>query len=894
MPLAPGTRLGIYDIIAPLGAGGMGEVYRARDPKLNREVALKVVSDAFAGDSELLARFQREARTLAALNHPHIAQIYGFDDSSEVHALAMELVDGPTVADRISRGPLPPAEALTIATQIAEALQAAHHHGIIHRDLKPGNIKIRPDGTVKVLDFGLAKALDRTQPAWRGGSPSNAIDAANSPTVLSSGTQMGVLIGTAAYMAPEQARGRPVDQRADIWAFGCVLYEMLAGRPAFGGETLSETLASVLRDPVDWDALPASVAPAFRRVLKRCLERDPDRRFHDIADVRIELSEPYEADAAIAAPKHAATVARSLGLFAVGALVAGVVVWLTLRPQVPSNERVQRFALAGLSSLVIDPNQALTLSPDGRALVYRGRGADGVDRLFIRHLDALLPTSLAGTEGGRQPFFSPDGQWVGFFAGGFMKKVAVTGGAPQTIAAAAAPLGGFWMDDGSIVFVADVASGLLRIPSTGGKPETLLPINSEQKGPFTTPWGLPGGTAVLLSIRRDNRFDVAVFSLPDRKLHVLAEDAYSPVLASSGHVLFHQGNSILALPFDSRRLAAAGPAFPVLSNISTRISFQTRLFAVSRDGTLAYVPAAPPGESVWRMVWVDRKGEASVVTNFDRPADTPRLSPDGSQVAFRTPATNCDVWVHDLARGTTTRLTHEGDNHGVVWMNDGTRVGTARERREGIDIISVSPDGRGSIERVATFPPASNAVPSSWSSGTLLVQRGGGPTGIDITAVSADRDPKPIVSSPFEDSGGIVSSDGRFVAYVSNESGRAEVYLQSLTGEHPRVQVSTTGGVEPVWARNGKELFLRHGRDLIAVTIETTPKFSIGRPHVLFSGDYAFGPLAATISGLANYDVAPDGKRFLMMTGTQWLEGQLVVVLNWFEDWKQFGNGARP
>ena len=893
MSLAPGTRLGVYEIVSPLGAGGMGEVYRARDTKLGREVAVKVVPDPFASDSDRLARFEREAQSLAALNHPSIAQIYGFDEFAGSLALIMELVEGPTLADRIARGPVPLNDAVGIAVQIADALEAAHDHGIVHRDLKPANIKIRQDGTVKVLDFGLAKTLAAGEAPGRAINRIDTLDGADSPTVISPATQIGVLLGTAAYMAPEQAQGKPIDKRVDIWAFGCVLYEMLTGRRAFAGDTVSEALAAVLRDEIDWRALPDGVPPTILRVLKRCLERNPKRRFHDIADVRIELNEPYEPVTNAGSARPAAISGRGFGLFLAGAFVAATAVWLAVRPQAPAPERVQRFALAGLDSLVIDPNQTLTLSPDGRTLAYRGRGPDGVDRLFVRHLDALVPTPVAGTEGALQPFFSPDGQWLAFFAGGSLKKVPVTGGASQTVAPASVPLGGYWMDDGAIVFVAGVERGLLRVPSSGGPPETIAVVDSENDGLFATPWGLPSARGVLLTVRRDNRFDVAVLSMEDRKLQVLVEDAYSPILASNGHVLFHQGNSIFALPFDSDRLAATGPAFPVVSDLSTRISFQTRMFAVARDGTLVYVPAAPRDAGAAKMVWVDRAGQSSIVSSFDRPADTPRLSPDASQVAFRTPAPNCDIWVHHLARGTTTRLTHEGDNHGVVWMNDGARIATARERREGVDIISLRPDGSGSSERIASFPVASSAVPSSWNAGTLLVQGGGGRSGLDVSALTgANPDPTPVINSPFDDSGAVLSPDGRVFAYVSNQSGRAEVYVQPLDGQEQRLQISTAGGIEPVWSRSGKELFFRRGREMVAVRIETAPRLSVGRQDALFAGDYAFGPLAATVSGMANYDVAPDGTRFLMMTGTQWLQGQLVVVLNWFADWKQLGSGA--
>ena len=545
--------------------------------------------------------------------------------------------------------------------------------------------------------------------------------------------------------------------------------------------------------------------------------------------------------------------------------------WLALRAPAAAPQPTKRFAVSGLSALLFDSYQTLTVSPNGRAFAFRGRGSDGVDRLFVRDFDTLQVRTVAGSEGGRMPFFSADGQWLGFFADGLLKKVPVTGGSPQTIALANASraAGGTWMDDGSIVFVGGLAETVQRVSSSGGTPETVLSLDSKG-GPTTpaSPYALPGNDAVLLMVRQGSRFDVAVFSLRDRKLHVLAEDAYSPAWVPTGHVLFHQANAILALPFDARTLRATGPAFPVASGIGNRISYQTRLFAVARDGTLIYVPAASAAEGGWAMVWVDRKGQEAAAVTLERPSDTPRLSPDGTRVAFRTPAPNCDVWVHDLTRGTTMRLTREGDNHGVVWRSDGSRVMVSRVTSTGTDILALPADGGSTHDRMGGFSGESGATPTSWSSpaGMLLVQdRFTQATGMDIVALPADGgESKPFLNGRFDESEAVIAPDGHLVAYVSNETGRTEIYVRSVSGDGPRVQVSTAGGTEPVWSPAGGELFFRNGRDLLAVGVRDARALSFGRSHVLFSGDYPYGPV------VANYDVTRDGKRFLMMRGRQW------------------------
>jgi serine/threonine-protein kinase len=880
--LDAGRRLGPYEILGPLGAGGMGEVYRARDGKLGRDVAIKVLPAAFATDAERLARFRREAQVLAALNHNHIAAIYGLEESGGLEALVLELVPGETLAERLGKGPLPLDEALEIARQIAEALEAAHERGIVHRDLKPTNVKLTPEGKVKVLDFGLAKALtgDASSP-----------DVSTSPTLTAQATQAGIVIGTAAYMSPEQARGKQVDKRADIWAWGCVLYEMLTGKRAFQGETVSDTLAAVLRAEIDWAALPAVTPASVRRVLKRCLDRDTRTRFHDIADVRIEMEEGEEATpVAVSAPRGRW---RGPVFFAAGAVLAAAAVLLGNRsPARPG--AIRRFELTGLN-LLVDSRQGLALSPDGGNLVFRARGDDGFERLYLRALDSLEVRALPGTEQGGLPFFSPDGEWIGFFAAGTLKKVALAGGSSQAICRAGVPGGGTWLPDGTIIFVSDVYAGVTeRVSAAGGAPQKILTLDSKQGlTAVTTPWALPGGKAVLCSVRKGETFDVAVFSLDGREWKILAEDGYGPVY-QDGFVFYQQGqgNSVLALPFDARTLVAKGSPSPVLSGIGTRISFQTRMFAVAAEGTMAYIPRATRLQN-GLLLWVDRKGVATPIVEISRPLDSPRLSPDGTRVAFRTPAPNCDVWVHDLSRGATTRLTLEGDNHGVVWMSDGRRIAFARAHGTVSDVLAGAADGAGHLEPLgktgmsATFP--SSCSPDGRF---LLASSSGRETGLDVSLLEIGRDPgdammKPLIHTAFDESEATFSPDGRWIAYVSNESGRSEVYLQPFPAMDSRQQVSTDGGTEPVWSRNGKELFFRHGRQMLAAEVRSAPAFSVGRPRLLFEGNYDEGP------SVANYDVTADGGRFVMVRGRESGGAEAVVVLNWLGNFRARAGAAR-
>ena len=870
MALAPGNRLGPYEIVSAIGAGGMGEVYRARDSKLNRDVAIKVLPELFASDPERLARFEREAQVLASLNHPHIAHVYGVETSaSGAPALVMELVDGEDLAQRLGRGALAIDEAVAIAKQIVDGLETAHERGVIHRDLKPSNIKVRDDGTVKILDFGLAKAFDTG--AW-------------SQTSTSPETMAGTIMGTAAFMAPEQAKGKPIDKRADIWASGVVLYEMLTGRHPFPGESTTEVLGAVVLKDVDWSQLPAATPPRVRELLRRCLEKDPRQRLRDIGDARFDLQAgDVSVPAARSRPPVAALIALGVGV----ALLAAAATWLVMRAPASTTAPAKRLSITGLP-LVYDAYQSLALSPDGNALAFRGRGPDGIDRVFIRSLDREETRPMAGTEGARLPFFSPDGQWLGFFTASQLKKIPVSGGSALVIAPARNATGATWMDDGSIVFVGDAATGVQRVASGGGTPETVLPIGPTVNTP-ASPWGLPGSRHILLMLRNGPRFDVAVVSLTDRTIAVLAEDAYSPVWAESGHILFHQNHTVMALPVD-RTFRAAGSAFPVLQGLGTRISYQSRLYAAAGDGTVVFAPAEPPGEAGWALVSVDRKGQETRLAGLERQADSPRLSPDGSRVAFRTPAPNCDVWVHDLRRGTTTRVTREGDNHGIVWSADGSRIFVARTQGSGAEIISLAADGSGDIQKIATFAADSGAVPTSMAAGTLLVQiRFNTDSGMDVVAVPiAGGKAVPLIAGPFDEASAMLSPDGALVAYVSNESGRNEVYVRPTNAQGGRLSISTAGGTEPAWSPTGKDLFYRRGHEMVSVTFDQGRP---SRPQVLFSRENALGALGSLVT---NYDSARDGRTFLTVTGRQWKADELAVVVNWLSGWTQSGSGARP
>jgi len=938
MTLAAGTRLGPYEIVAAIGAGGMGEVYRARDTKLNRDVALKILPDAFASDPDRLARFTREAQTLAALNHPHIAQIYSVGEAAspersalspdKVQFLVMELVQGEDLSQRIARGAIPLDEALPIARQIAEALEAAHEQGIIHRDLKPANIKVRADGTVKVLDFGLAKALDPVGSAA-------AVGVSNLPTITSPAmmTGVGMILGTAAYMAPEQAKGRTVDKRADIWAFGAVLFEMLTGKRAFPGEDVSDTIAHVLMKEPDWATLPVNTPVAIRKLLRRCLEKDRKRRLADMADARLEiedaLTSPAEAARPLAGVSRTGALGRpvALGLmltlsataFIVGAVAMRAAIRL-LGPQ--SNQtppQVTRTLVSVAPAGQLRANNqsesaawgmpsrtAMALSPDGRSLVFSAN-AGGKQQLYLRALDQLDAAPLAGTEGADSPFFSPDGKWVGFWANGALKKVALSGGPATTICQTDAIFGASWGSNDTIVF-ARVREGLLQVPGAGGTPQSLTTLDTA-KGEVShrLPQVLPGAKAVVFTITHDafpkwDVADIVVQSLVTGERKTVAQGADARY-ASTGHLVYARAGTLMAMPFDLARLQVTGGAVSVMADVmqaanivNVNLDTGAAQFSVSASGALVYATGGAAGDAERRLVWVDRAGLAQPLSAPPRAYFAPRLSPDGQRVVVYTRGTGSDVWTFDITRGTLTRLTTEGRNGWGLWTPDGKRV--VFQSGPGVGNLFWKPaDGSGAAERLTTSEYTQ--VPASWSpDGQTLAFVESHPvaaTGSDIWALplAGDRRPRPLLQTKFNETYPEFSPDGRWLAYVSNESGRDEVYVQPYPGPGPRQQVSVDGGEAPAWSRDGRELFysavanVGQGattREWIAVPLTTAPSLRFGAPRVLFQARYQ------TTLTARGYDVTSDGQRFLMVSVDERPPikvTQMILVQNWVEELKR-------
>ncbi len=884
MPLAPGTQLGPYEITAPLGAGGMGEVYRARDTKLGRDVALKVLPEGFSKDSERMARFRREAQVLASLNHPNIASIYGLEDSGGVHALVMELVEGPTLAERVQPSGVPLEEALAIARQIAEALEAAHEKGIVHRDLKPSNVKVTPEGKVKVLDFGLAKALDPLD------SASN-LSPNDSPTVSAAASKAGLILGTAAYMSPEQARGKPVDKRTDIWSFGCVLYETLTGGQAFASETVSDTIAKILEREPDWQRLPAETPGHIRQLLRRCLEKDPKRRLRDIGDARIEIEEARVAPAPPDGPapiRHSRRAWKSSLLWTLaGILVGGLIATITvLKLQSggsPGTSSPKQLALSLPSTveLVAHDKQGLAISPDGKHVVFPGRRA-GVTQLYDRPIDRLEASPIPGTQGAAQPFFSPNGRWVGFFAGGKLKKVALAGGTPVAICDVRDPNGATWGSDDMILFG---DKGVLRVSAAGGSPQTVtIPDSNRNESDHMEPDILPGGEAFLFTIWTGGyaHAKVAVQSLKTGQRRVLL-DGIKPRFAATGHIVFFRAGSLWAAPFDLDRLDVTGEPLPVVEGIHVEWAVWP-YFSFASDGTLIYAPGAPLDAK--RLVWVDRKGAVQPLNAPPKPYDNPRLSPDGQRLAVVIREENHDVWTYEPARGTLTRLTSDpGEDETPVWMPDGKRLVFAGNRSGGSQLLSTGADGSGTEEVLLGIRRGHRHADSLSPDGQVLAfEEESQATGSDIWVMplQGDRKARPFLRTTFNEAGAKFSPDGRWIAYSSDESGRSEVYVQAYPGPGGKRQISTEGGVEPVWARSGRELFYRNGVKLLVAEVRTQPAFSASRPRVLFEGRYD------TLPWNSNYDVTPDGQRFLMVQSAEPTgQSQINVVLNWFEELKR-------
>lgn len=912
MPLANGIKLGPYEIIAPLGAGGMGEVYRARDTNLNREVALKVLPQAFANDSERMARFQREAQVLASLNHPNIAAVYGLEASAGTRALVMELVEGQTLAQRIvGAGLAPPRapqgaplqlnEVLQIARQIAEALEAAHEKGIIHRDLKPSNVKITPDGTVKVLDFGLAKAME---------DPLSPSDPTNSPTLSLAATRAGVIMGTAAYMAPEQARGHAVDRRADIWSFGVVLFEMLSGRRAFEGETTSDILASVLKFEPDWNVLPTTTPPSLQRLLSRCLTKDRKKRLQSIGEARITIEEtlagdvgaglvpaltPLGADTQEGRPQGS-PLRRALpwALAAVACLAAIILALELWRATRPVEQPLTRLSVDLGPQAMTGLNLTTAISPDGRRLVFRERGPNGGPQLATLKLDQAQATLLPGTEDGSYPFFSPDGQWIGFFASGELKKTSLQGGAPVTLCFVGVnAMGASWGDDGNIVVADGTLVPLSRIPAAGG---ALQPLTTLAPGEITHRWPqvLPGSGAVLFtgsaSATTQDSGNIEVFSPKTGHVKILERGGYYGRYLPSGHLVYLRQGVLYGVGFDAQRLEVQGTPTPLLEDVAANAFTGGGQFDFSTPGTFVYVAGKSTAQA-WQMAWLDSSGKTQPLLAATGTYGNPRLSPDGRKLAFV--GEGSDIYVHDLERDTTSRLTFNGRSLVPVWSPDGKHL-VFRTTGNDFTISWARSDGAEEPQRLNES--LNILVPWSFSpDGRRLLYFEHDPkTGYDLWTLPLDLSdpdhPKPgkpelFLSTPADENVPRFSPDGRWVAYRSNESGNDEIYVRPFpVGNGGKWQISSGGGLYALWAKDGRELFYETADNRIMVL-----DYTVEGESFVPSKPRPWSDKQLLYSGTSNLDLAPDGKRFvvLLMPETASVEKapvHVTMLLNFLDE----------
>jgi serine/threonine-protein kinase len=872
MDVGPGSSLGAYQISALIGEGGMGTVYRAHDPRLGRDVAIKVVRSDLALDPERLARFDREARLLASLSHPHIATVYGFEQAGNIRFLVMELVAGVSLADRVAEGPLPIDESLALAAQIAAAMEAAHERGIIHRDLKPSNITLTTGGA-KVLDFGLAKAL-------AGDSASHAIE--RSPTLTSGGTGEGVILGTAAFMSPEQARGKPVDRRTDVWAFGCVLFDMLTGRSAFAGDTLSDTIANILtRDP-DWSALPAAVPPSIRRLLRRCLEKDPSRRLRDMGDARLEIDDALARRDGSAGsqpvPSRKRAILHALAWSALGAVLAAVAATLLIRePEAPPASPV-RFTVT-----LPDPQRlsaldfpAVAISPSG-SHISCVVSVGGPPQLLVRALADQQAVPLAGTNGAFGPFFSPDGQWIAFFADGQLKKVPTQGGPVRTIASAPLGFGGVWAPDGTIVFAPTNASALSRVSSEGGTVTGATALDTS-RGEFSHRWPelSSDGKAVLFTSGAEGSWDdaeIVVQPLDGGARQVVIRGGNSPRLLGEGHLAYAHAGSIMVAAIDQRSWRVAGDAAKAVDGVAHSVDGAAQ-FDVSGSGTLVYVRGTARAKGR-RFVWVDRQGAPQPLPAPPKAYGSPRLSPDGRFLALTIAGERDEIALYEIARNALTQLTYEG-GAAPVWTPDGSRLVYSAGRGAPADLFWRRL-GDGTDERLNRSPSVEVAHSISPDGRWLAFVEYDSSGNRNISLMSMDdRSVRPFLATGAVETAPAFSPDGRSLAYVSDVSGSSEVYVSPVADSARPVQVSSGGGYEPVWNRAGPELFYRAGDRLMAASVR--PNLSIEPPRMLFRGAFETG-----VDGRPAYDVSADGARFLMIVPGE-DEGpprSLHIVLGW-------------
>lgn len=889
MRLASGTRLGAYEILSALGAGGMGEVYRARDTRLGRDVALKVLPEVLARDPGRMARFKREAQVLAAINHSNIAAIHGFEESDGVHALVMELVEGTTLSERLKYGALPPDDSLAFAKQIAEALEAAHDHGFIHRDLKPANIKVTADGAVKVLDFGLAKALTAEDPA------SNV---SNSPTLTIAATQAGVIMGTAAYMSPEQAKGKSVDRRADIWAFGCVLYEMLSGTQAFTGETVTDVLAGVVRADPDWDAIPAAVPTRIRGLIGRCLVKDPKHRLQAIGEARIAIEEAIEGDASVDLPRSEVRdgikpllLHRALPWALTTGVFFAVSVWLALDAALRKpNPQPSIRASIGLPVNVVQPSEGFfSISPDGRRLAFVAvatSGTGGRGQIWVRPLDSLTAQPLAGTEGAEYPFWSPDSRFIGFFAEGKLKKTDSSGGPAQTICDAPDGRGGAWGPSGTIVFAPGVFTGIFQVASIGGTPAPLTsPSDPGDSDRF--PSFLPDGRHVLfLRLAGSGRKDqVSVASLEAKDVKTITEVHSNAVYDHSGYLLYQREGNLVAQRFDPDKFSLSGDSFPVVEQLESNSGTGAAFFSVSSDGMLVYQSGEMSNKA--QLTWFDRDGKRLGTLGGPAQIFYFAASPDGKRVAASVsdPAGRGSLWMFDATRGIASRFTFtDTDDDWPIWSPDNKQVAYTSDRGGRLEIYLKAANGMESEKPLVTGEGESMATDWSRDGRYLAYQTQSRATSqfdLWIFPMTGDQKPFPFMATKANEMAGKFSPDSRWFAYVSDETGRYEVYVVPFPGRSGKWQVSSSGGGSPFWAAGGAELdYFTPDHKWMAVEVNSRGSdFSIGATKTLFDGK----PIPGFAGGAQHHLwVTPDGKRLLLPVEGENASVPFTLVTNWF------------
>jgi eukaryotic-like serine/threonine-protein kinase len=882
----------------------MGEVYRAEDVRLGREVAVKVLHELTSDNPEYKSRFEREARVLASLNHPNIATLHGLEEVGDATLLEMELVPGETLAERIARGPMSADDSLPIFKQIAQALEAAHERGIIHRDLKPSNVKVTPEGRVKVLDFGLAKAFESDR----------AESSSNAAAMFTTTTQRGLILGTAAYMSPEHVRGKSLDRRTDIWAFGCMFFEALTGKPPFASETISDTLAAVLREEPDWRTL--SHAPmAIQRLIKRCLRKDPASRLHDIADAELEIEDAVAESAPLVVPvpgREPYRVSRKKTLTGgATALVAALAIvgagfWLGRQRQVGEQRHVTRLtmSLPGGQQIARGSLAPMSVSPDGSRLVYAAIQREGRTQLFVRPIDQDEPTALAGTEGASAPFFSPDGRWIGFSANGLLQRVSIDGGAALKICETPSVLSATWGTDDTIVFAgAQSPGGLWRVPAGGGTPERITTVDAAaNEVQHAYPRRLPNGD-VLFGVITDRGWHLATVSLATKQVRALGQPGSGGAGAQyvqTGHLVYASAGGLVAVPFNPMT-GVIGSPLPLRERPEVDPS-GSAAFVVSESGTLVYVPHAS-SLPVRALVSVDHGGRATLISETRAAYEHPRFSKDGRRLVVAIASDNgSDIWIYDLDGGRRTRLTSGGVNRFPIWSPDGQHITFQSARSASATLYSRSLDAGSEPEALirtsdasglsralagvlpGTMPSftASNPhVPMSWSPSdkSLAFDERKPSAERDIWILPPGGEPAPFLMTPFDESAPAFSPDGKWLAYVSDESGRAEVYVQPYPGPGAKWAVSTEGGTEPAWSPDGHELYFRHRDQLVAVAIAAGPEFRAGRSAPLLEARYE------TIEGARDYDVAPNGKGFVVIRSEGPVEAdRFNVVLNWFAE----------